>query len=68
MAETVTTNTGVFEIHGEAHGPHWIAWLTRSGSDKPERSIVLVGETQAEAETRARRWAESSELWADSQS
>jgi len=57
MGEPATTRNGVFEIRSEAHGPHWIAWLTRSGSDKPERSVVLVGETQEEAETRARQWA-----------
>ena len=62
MAEAVTTKTGVFEIHSEAHGPHWIAWVTRSSANTPERSVVLVGETQEEAETRARRWAELSEL------
>ena len=62
MAEAVTTKNGVFEIHSEAHGPHWIAWLTRAGGNTPERSIVLVGETKEEAETRARRWADLSEL------
>jgi hypothetical protein len=61
MTDTVTTNHGVFEIHSEAHGPHWIAWLTRPGATTPERSIVLVGETQEEAEARARRWAELSD-------
>jgi len=60
MADSVTTPTGVFEIHSEAHGPHWIAWLARSGDDKPERSVVLVGETREEAEARARQWAETS--------
>lgn len=60
MTEPVTTPKGVFEIHSEPHGPHWIAWLTRAGGDKPERSVVLVGETQEEAEARARRWAEAS--------
>jgi hypothetical protein len=62
MAEAVTTKKGDFEIHSEAHGPHWIAWLTRPGGNTPERAVVLVGETKDEAETRARRWAESSDL------
>lgn len=62
MAEAVTTRQGVFEIHSEAHGPHWVAWLTRAGSDKPERSVLLVGETRDEAETRARQWAEVADL------
>jgi hypothetical protein len=61
MADAVTTKNGVLEIHSEAHGPHWIAWLTRSGATTPERSIVLVGETQEEAEARARHWAELSD-------
>jgi hypothetical protein len=61
MTDSVTTKNGVLEIHSEARGPHWIAWLTRSGETMPERSIVLVGETQEEAETRARRWAELAE-------
>ena len=49
-----------YEIRSEARGPHWIAWLIRAGSEKPDRSIVVVGETQDEAETRARRFAEQS--------
>jgi hypothetical protein len=54
---------GPYSIHSEARGPHWIAWIARAGSDKPgrpERSIVLIGETQEEAETRARAFAEQS--------
>ena len=58
MAETVTTAAGTFEIRSEAHGPHWVAWLSRTPDGGPERSVVLVGETQAEAEANARRWAE----------
>jgi hypothetical protein len=58
MAETVTTKQGTFEIRSEAHGPHWVAWLARPADGLPEGSILLVGETKAEAEARARRWAE----------
>ena len=58
MTEAVTNKAGAFEIHSEAHGPHWIAWVTRSGGDAPERSVVLVGRTQEDAEARARWWAE----------
>jgi len=57
MAETVTTKDGTFEIRSEAHGPHWVAWLARTSDSGPEQSVVLVGETQAEAEERARLWA-----------
>jgi hypothetical protein len=46
-----------YEIHTEARGPHWIAWLTREGSTKPDRSVVLVAATEQEAEERAKRWA-----------
>lgn len=47
-----------FEIHSEARGSHWVAWMTRRGDNKPLRSIVLVGRTREEAEGSARRWAE----------
>ena len=50
--------TGPYEIHSEARGPHWIAWITRGGSQKPDRSIVVVAETQEAAEARARTFAE----------
>jgi hypothetical protein len=58
MAESVTTKEGTFEIRSEAHGPHWVAWLTRTADGGPEQSVLLVGQTRAEAEARARLWAE----------
>ena len=58
MAEPVTTKDGTFEIRSEAHGPHWVAWLARTSDGTPEQSVLLVGQTQAEAEARARMWAE----------
>ena len=58
MAETVTTRDGTFEIRSEAHGPHWVAWLARTPDGGPEQAVLLVGQTQAEAEARARQWAE----------
>ena len=48
-----------YEVHSEARGPHWVAWITRAGSTKPERSVLVVGATQAEAEASAKQWAES---------
>jgi hypothetical protein len=54
----MTADAQSFEIHTEARGPHWIAWIARAGSQKPDRSVVLVAATQAEAQERARRWAE----------
>lgn len=46
------------EIQSEARGPHWIAWV-KDEHGKPTGSVVLVAQTQEEAEARARRWAES---------
>jgi hypothetical protein len=56
----MTTSSGDVQIHSEARGPHWIAWVSRDGSDKPAGSVVLVAETRELAEERARRWAEQS--------
>ena len=58
MADTVTTKQGTFEIRSEAHGPHWVAWLARTADAQPEGSVLLVGQTRAEAEARARQWAD----------
>ena len=51
---------GNYEIHSQMRGPHWIAWVSRDGGGKPDRGIVLVAETQAKAEERAKAWAEQS--------
>ena len=66
MAETVTTRQGTFEIRSEAHGPHWVAWLARTADGAPEQSVLLVGQTQAEAEARARQWAAAAVIPASS--
>ena len=55
-----TAAGGSYEIQSEARGPHWIAWITRPGGGKPDRSVILVAGSQAEAEARARNWAEQS--------
>lgn len=50
-----------YQIHAEARGPHWIAWVSRDGDRRPDRGvvgIVLVAATREEAEARARLWAE----------
>jgi len=52
----MATPSGTYRIHSEARGPHWIAWVSRDESGKPERSVVLVAETREEAEKRAERW------------
>ena len=55
----IMTPTSAYEIHSEARGPHWVAWITRGAGAKPERSVLVVGATQAEAEAGAKEWAES---------
>jgi hypothetical protein len=55
----MTSTTGSYDIHTRVRGAHWIGWVTRPGSDKPERSIILIGKTQEEAHERALAWAAS---------
>ena len=59
MSDTVTTKDGTFEIKSEAHGPHWVAWLASSADGAPDRGVLIVGQTQAEAVANARQWADS---------
>jgi hypothetical protein len=54
----MTPTDSPYQIHSEARGPHWIAWITRGTDIKPDRSVVLIAASQKEAEARARRWAE----------
>ncbi len=54
------SDIGSYQVHSEAHGPHWVAWITRSGDARPYCSILLVAANQEEAEARGRQWAESS--------
>jgi hypothetical protein len=54
------TSTGSYQIHSEARGPHWIAWVSRDGSGKPHRAVILVAENRETAEARAQQWAEQS--------
>ena len=56
----MSTASGPYQIHTEARGPHWIAWVSRDGSGKPDRSIILVGETKEKAAANAQRWADQS--------
>lgn len=52
------TTAGPYQIHTEERGPHWVAWITRGSDSKPEDSVLIVAPTQADAEARARQWAE----------
>ncbi|MGE3705094.1 MAG: hypothetical protein AB7I13_07460 [Vicinamibacterales bacterium] len=47
-----------YQIHTQERGPHWISWVTKGSETKPDDSVVLVAASQAEAEERARLWAE----------
>jgi len=50
--------TSNYQVHSEARGPHWVSWITRDGSNKPDRSVLLIAANKDEAEARARKWAE----------
>ena len=54
----MTTDRKGFDIKTESRGAHWIAWVTRGTSDKPLDSIILVGQTRDEAESKACTWAD----------
>ena len=55
----MTTDRKDFDIKTESRGAHWIAWVTRGASDKPLDSVILVGQTRDEAESQARKWADT---------
>jgi hypothetical protein len=57
----MTTRGGSYQVHSEARGHHFVAWITREGSAKPDRSILLVAASREEAEARARQWAEQTD-------
>jgi len=47
-----------YQIHSEARGPHWVAWITTGTETKPYRSVLLIAASQEEAEARAKAWAD----------
>jgi hypothetical protein len=56
----MAANSGSYRVQSEARGSHWVAWVSRGANAKPDRSVVLIAETQEEAEARAQAWAEQS--------
>ena len=36
---------------------HWASWVTSGNNPKPSGAVILVGQTQEEAEAHARLWA-----------
>ena len=57
----MTVATSSYQIHTQERGPHWISWITRGGSTKPERSVVIIAANEKEAHERARLWAEQTD-------
>ena len=55
-----STTSGSYQIHSEARGPHWIAWVSRDSSGKPDRAIILIAENREKDEANAKAWAEQS--------
>lgn len=53
----MSTSGQPYEVHTEARGPHWVSWITRPGSTKPDRAIILVAANRKDAEDRAHQWA-----------
>ena len=51
-------NATAYEIRSEARGGHWVAWVVRTPDGKPDKSVLVVGRTREEAESRARDWAD----------
>ena len=47
-----------YTLHSTPQSGHWRAWVTAGGSDKPAGNVILVGQTQQEAEANARQWQE----------
>jgi hypothetical protein len=44
------------DVQSAQHASHWIAWMARPGDGRPEGGWTMVGQTQEEAESRAREW------------
>ena len=55
----MASNAESASIRSAARGPHWVAWVAAPGSEQPDRSIIVVGETREEAEANAREWLKS---------
>ena len=54
----MSATPSIYQVNTEARGAHWIAWVTRGGETTPERSVIVIAATQAEAEARGKQWGE----------
>lgn len=46
--------TASMDVKSELRGFHWVAWATRPGETRPADGLLVVGQTQDEAEARLR--------------
>ena len=51
-------STPSFTVHCEQRAGHWTSWVTTGHETKAAGSVVVVGQTQEEAEANARQWAD----------
>ncbi len=47
-----------YGIHSEPRSAHWVAWAVSGDDSRPAGAVILVGQTQEEAEANAARWIE----------
>ena len=47
---------GNYRVHSELRGHHWVAWLTEGNDTRAVQSVLMVGQTREEAESRLRAW------------
>lgn len=53
---------GPLEVRSELRGYHWVAWVSKPGESKPVDAVLVVGQTQEEAERRARERLERTRI------
>ncbi len=46
-----------FGVRSEKRSGHWVSWLTSGNTTEAAGAVLLVGQTQDEAEANAHRWA-----------
>ena len=52
------SNTPSYSVHSEPRAGHWVAWVIEGSDSKPTGHVILVGQTQEEAERNAQQWAD----------
>jgi len=54
--QEANVTTANLEIRSEQRASHWVAWLVEPGQTRPAGSLLMVGQTREEAESRVREW------------